>query len=478
MPEAARESSIAEHPRARALAGAQARAVRTASEHSRELHLTNLSRLCRGVKLGMRGAQHLVAQSALLLAVAVVAQHRRDGSSGESSNSGSTSPVLLTPSLFRATGATQRANSSWGVATTHAPRPENFRSTTFWGRFVSEPCASKVWGFTESHALPTYSSAASLGYLPGSPATASSGSGFYPQCGAVFGPSFEANIFEPDGTPSHLVRTQASDAGPFAQYSNHGQNPSGVNKYIAATYTDFNPKWNADVPNRMRPWGATSSSSSSANSSELRAVVRATQSVTIAALSEPAVQQLQQDLNLCFINERCNRTTSRSFCQIVFNVKTFIAGVHAYKPSSDATAFNDGGQGGLIAVVGPINVNGQPTSFHNATGVQQTAWTSRGSATQSVGFSRRAFAVEISWAQFQTVLLSVTGGDPGPTFGEAGEWAVPGNWVLLRAGYGQENYNNGTGMSVIEGRFEGLEVASLISNDNTRDTPADDRLVQ
>ena len=360
-------------------------------------------------------------------------------------------PLVLTPTLFRATGATQRVNSSWGVATTHAPQPENYRSLTFWGHFVREPCDRKVWGFTAAHTLP-HASVTS--------ADARSGPGFYPQCGDAFGPSFEADVLEPDGTPTHLVRTQASAAGPFAQYSVEGQNPSGANKFIAATYTDFNPKWSSGIPNRMRPWGAAISKSP-ATAGELRAIIRAKQSVTLVDLSQPAVQQLQQDVSLCFINERCDRAVSRSFCQIVFNVKTFIAGVHAYTPSSDATAFNDGGQGGLIAVVGPINMPGLPTTFHNASGVQQSSWTSRGSATQSVEFSRRTFAIEITWKQFQAVLLSVTDGDPEPVFGAAGEWAVPGNWVLLRAGYGQENYNNGTGMSTIEGKFESLEVESL-----------------
>jgi hypothetical protein len=372
-------------------------------------------------------------------------------------------PLVLTPSLFRATGATQRANSSWGVGTTRAPEPENYRSLTFWGHFVNEPCANKTWGFTGRHLLPTTHASV----LP----KGSEDCGYYPQCEDTYGPSFEADIFEPDGTPTHLVRTQASAAGPFAQYSIQGQNPSGANKYIAATYSDFNPKWKVGFPSRMRPWGGTSTSSSSPGNSsrELRAIIHAKQSVTVATLSQPAVQQLQQDVNLCFINERCNRTASRSFCQIVFNIKTFIAGVHAYTPSSDATAFNDGGQGGLIAVVGPVNLAGEPTNFHNATGAQQTAWTSRGSATQSVGFSRRTFAIEVTWAQFQDVLLSTTGGNPGPVFGESGEWAVPQNWVLLRAGYGQENYNNGTGVSVIEGRFEMLEVASLNSGNGADD---------
>jgi hypothetical protein len=57
-----------------------------------------------------------------------------------------------------------------------------------------------------------------------------------------------------------------------------------------------------------------------------------------------------------------------SYCQISFNVKTHISGVHAYTPASDATSFNDGGQGGLIVVLGPINSNGLTTRFVNHAG--------------------------------------------------------------------------------------------------------------
>lgn len=390
-------------------------------------------------------AAHAPAMSSVNTAASPESEERGPAGALKTDNSGRFgTPLVLGPAYFGATGATARANSSWGVATTHAPQPENTRSLTFWGHFVG-PCARTVWGFTASHSLP--------GSEASSPV-------YYPQCSAdgMFGPSFEANVIDADGSLSHLVRTVASAAGPFAQYSFEGQNPSGANKYIAATYTDFNPAWGPSAANRMRPWGGAKVGSAPA-AGELRTQIRASQSVTQAAIPQPAVQQLQQDLNVVFIQERCDGVTSRSFCQINFNIKTFIAGRDAYSPSSDATAFNDNGQGGLIAVVGPINEDGKPTAFHNGSGVQRDAWTSRGAPMQSGPFGRRAFRVEITWSQFEGVLLGVTGGEPATVFGEG--WATPSNWVLLRAGYGQENYNNGSSTSTIEGSFASLEVASM-----------------
>ena len=41
----------------------------------------------------------------------------------------------------------------------------------------------------------------------------------------------------------------------------------------------------------------------------------------------------------------------------------YALGIHAYNASSDATAFNDGGQGGLIVIVGPINAYGRTTQL-------------------------------------------------------------------------------------------------------------------
>ena len=87
-------------------------------------------------------------------------------------------------------------------------------------------------------------------------------------------------------------------------------------------------------------------------------------------------------------------------------------------------------------------------------GAEQTS-----AAMQSAPYGLRDFRVEITWRQFQGVLRSVTAGDPAPVFGDS--WSVPENWVLLRAGYGQENFNNSSSTSTIEGYFTSLEVVSL-----------------
>ena len=280
-------------------------------------------------------------------------------------------PLQLSTTHFTATASTVRVNSSWGTAETHAPQPENSRSLTFWGHFVEGPCSTTaeeavpVWGFTARHKF------------TGAP----SGDAFYPECGGLFGPSLEADIVE-FGVAQHLIITQSNRSGPFAAFGDHGQNPSGANAHIAATYVDFNPQYQPQYANRMKPWSATYS-----NASRLRVAIRVNQSVVQASLPQPSLQQLQQVLHVCFINEKCNTSASSSFCQISFNIKTHISGAHAYEPDSYATAFNDNGQGGLIVVVGPINKKGLSTSMATPTG-HITAWTSWGMETQSTAFKQ------------------------------------------------------------------------------------------
>jgi hypothetical protein len=352
-------------------------------------------------------------------------------------------PLELTPTYFKAVASTVRTNSSWGTATTHAPRVESTRALTFWGHFVAGSCATAnvapVWGFTARHNFTT-----PLGIVD---------TAFYPNCAGLFGPSLEADIIHA-GTPNHLIRTNAAVNGPFAAFGPAGQNPSGANARIAATYVDFNPRYQSSFANRMKPWSA-----SYTDPARLRVAIRVTQSVTQASIPQPAVQQLQQVINLCFINEKCNLTASSSFCQISFNIKTHISGVHAYTPSSDARAFNDAGQGGLIVIVGPINSKGLNTSFKGAAGERTSVWSSWGAATQASTFAETKFQVETTWVQFQAVLRGVTEGDPAPVFGEA--WNDRSAWVLLRAGYGQENFNNGNVTSTVEGMFESMELISV-----------------
>ena len=64
----------------------------------------------------------------------------------------------------------------------------------------------------------------------------------------------------------------------------------------------------------------------------------------------------------------------------------------------------------------------------------------------------------MTWLQFQAILRGVTKGDPVPVFGEA--WNDRSAWVLLRAGYGQENSNKGNATSTIEGMFASMAVIS------------------
>eukprot|EP00729_Bicosta_minor_P011268 gene11267-16963_t len=379
-----------------------------------------------------------------------------------------TAPVL-TPHTFAVNGSTVRCNSSWGHATTHAAQPENTR---------------------------TRNAAAVL-------------DAFYPSCdgASVYGPSLEADVrlhfengigndtakqgksYDASAVKAdagagervvHLVRTVSNVSGPFAAYNSSGQPPSGANAYIEATYTDFNPRYQKAYEQRMKPFSATPAAaratdppahahapaaaavtSRDGSGDRLRMVIRTNQSVTEATLPEPAVQQLQQVVTVCLINEECDETTSRSYCQISLNIKTHISGVHAYNRTSDATAFNDGGQGGLVVIVGPINSYGRTTQFSNPKGGRYDAWTSWGAGTRASGFNLTKFQVEVTWSQFQQLLVGVTeeDGDPSAVYGP--RWNSTDAWVLLRAGYGQENYNRGTTTSVLEGLFQSLEVLSV-----------------
>lgn len=78
-----------------------------------------------------------------------------------------------------------------------------------------------------------------------------------------------------------------------------------------------------------------------------------------------------------------------------------------------------------------------------------------------------SFQVAITWVQFQQLLRGVTeeDGDPSAVFGP--DWNNTDAWVLLRAGYGQENFNNGTTTSTIEGLFDALEVLSVSTATNS-----------
>ena len=90
---------------------------------------------------------------------------------------------------------------------------------------------------------------------------------FAPACNAssgvsAFGPSVEADLMitpasgEPE--PAHMIRTVAGLAGPFVPYNRAGQNPTGANAHIEATYVGFNPRYEGTFAG-MRPWSAGAS---------------------------------------------------------------------------------------------------------------------------------------------------------------------------------------------------------------------------
>ena len=353
-------------------------------------------------------------------------------------------PVLrrslnLSTSHFGASALTDRANSSWGTGTTGAARPPDTRLLTFWGRFLPAltRCRNKVWGYTQSSELVTALGPVSAAYSPA--------------CVNMIGPSVEADI-SVSGKPSHLVRTVASSKGPFGTYGSEGNH--GHNRNITATYVAFNPSWQAHHRNRMKPWSAAI-----LRPGRLRAVIKATQSVSNASIPEPSVQQLQQDLRIVFINEQCNISSSRSHCEIALNIKTLLKGFHAYGPEADVRVMNDPAQGGLIVVLGPINHHGKSTLFSGDEG-RCTAWSSWGASMANDSFvGARSFQVEVAWDDFLCILRGTTKGDPSPVFGA--RWNDRTTWVLKNAGYGQENYNAGASTSVVEGYFQRLEVLSV-----------------
>lgn len=344
-------------------------------------------------------------------------------------------PVVLTPTYFGADASTTRGASVWATESYPEAVVPNARTLVFWGRFADGGCAPPGWGATREHPL-------SLLGLPVFRAV-------YPDCAGSYGPSVDADTFA-FGAAQHLIRTAVAPGGAFRDYGMAGQNASGANAYIHATYVGFNPRWTSDEPNRMRPW-----SGSSADPARIRFALRARQSVVREELSVPTEQQLQQVLRMLVINEDCDRAASSSFCQLEFNFKTFNRGVGAYTDFSAGSAFNDAGQGGLIAVVGPIAATGQSTTVHG-----DPAWTSWGASTQLAAFDDETFQIEMTWDQFQQLLRNVSEGNPAAIFGA--NWQVRDSWVLLRIGYGHENYNRAaTGTSVLEGYFESVEVLAL-----------------
>ncbi len=344
-------------------------------------------------------------------------------------------PITLSETYFRADATAPRSVSAWGIASYPNAIPKSTRSTIFWGRFQNNTCEAPGFGLTVEHPLT----------VPSIPVFQA----FYPECDASYGPSLDADVYAHDA-PQHMLRSEVTPTGAFQSFGASGQNATGANAYIQAAYTAFNTPWQSNVANRLRPWGGPST-----DPDQIRFALSIQESVTEAVLEDPTRQQLQQILWMNVINESCNIASSSSFCQIQINLKTYIRGVGAYTSFDEGSAFNDGGQGGLIAVVGPIAATGQSTSVSGS-----SAWTSWGSSTQIAPFEDKKFQVEMSWTQFQQLLVNVTNNNPAGVFGAS--WQDRNSWVLLDVGYGQENYNTSTTTtSTIEGLFESIEIHAL-----------------
>jgi len=342
-------------------------------------------------------------------------------------------PITLTSTYFRAEGNPTLGLSAWATASHPAAFPENVRSTIFWGRFLQNQCATPGYGPTLEHPL----------NISGMRVYKA----MYPDCMGSYGPTVEAHVYK-HGASQHLLRSEVRPTSAFQSFGSSGQNASGANAYIQAAYTDFSPSWRMSAPNRLKPWSGPSAPD------KIRLAIRVKQSVNRDLLESPSSQQLQQVIRMLVINEACDIGQSSSFCQIELNFKTYNRGVGAYTSFSKGDVFNDAGQGGLIAVVGPIAANGQTTNI-----LGQPAWTSWGSSTQLQPFQDKTFQIEITWDQFQALLMRVTNANPAAVFGN--NWNNRQSWVLLRIGYGQENYNRSQSSSLIEGLFESVELFSL-----------------
>ncbi len=358
-----------------------------------------------------------------------------DGGTPELPPTPTPTPITLSEGFFRGDATAPRSASVWGIESYPEAVPQSTRSTVFWGRFQNNACASPGYGANALHPLA----------VPGIPVFQA----LYPECNGSYGPSVDADVYAHDA-PQHLLRSEIRPGGAFQSFGQAGQNATGANAYIHAAYTSFNTPWRSNVPNRMRPWSGPST-----NPDLIRFALIIEESVTKAVLEDPSRQQLQQVLWMNVINESCDIASSSSFCQIQLNFKTYIRGVGAYTTFDEGSAFNDGGQGGLIAVVGPIAANGQSTSVSGS-----SAWTSWGSQTQVTAFADKKFQVEMSWNQFQQLLRNVTSGNPASVFGA--NWQDRNSWILLDAGYGQENYNaSTTTTSTIEGLFESISIQAI-----------------
>jgi hypothetical protein len=326
------------------------------------------------------------------------------------------------------------------------------RNTVFWGRFRGDLCTG--WGTTVAHPLA----------VPGFEVL----DALFPDCDGAFGPSVDATLTA-QGRRLHLLRTENSPGFPFRGFDRNVENEPGVD--VQATYTDFIPNLGVGAADQFRPWNAPSVDS---DPDQLLLGFRAREGVRAAVVEDAKSTQLQQILHFRVMNEACWRAAQQAAqqaaggspadgkCQVKVVLKTFDQGVGADTASDDGTFFTDQRQGGLVTIVGPIGAMAQTTLVRGKSASERVpAWTSWGPPTQALPFADNNFWVEISWRQFQALLSAVSGGAPESETYFGPRWNDRSAWLLVSAGYGQENRNSSqTARSAIEGAFDTLDVVA------------------
>lgn len=342
-------------------------------------------------------------------------------------------------SYFFADGNVQRTESFWGSYTAgNVLFSTLHRHTAFWGD-PQGGCLDKTWDITKEIEMNSIYGIFNTNNHFQKVNT--------PFCNnELYGKSFEGDLYR-NGEYTHVLHTESS---PNSFLRTHVVNPD---KYITGTYTTLMSDWNSS--HKLKPWLQGVDEMISLT----RVAIITHQSVPLLNIPNNTKQQLQQGIRTVFINEDCNINTSPSYCQLEFNIKTLLAGKNETTPASSANYFADPGQAGLIAVLGPINSEGNGTNLEG-----YTSWISWGQPTQNQTFMDQKFQIEMTWENFTNTLKTITKNNPVPYFGN--NWNKRSSWVLLDIGYGQENYNENpnTETSTIEGFFDNIEVIALGEN--------------
>ena len=254
--------------------------------------------------------------------------------------------------------------------------------------------------------------------------------------------------------------------GPFSETNKHpsffqpydigGQSGSGANQYIQGLYASINPQW------IFQPWSAQI-----ITPDRLRVAIIVEQKVELAELHSNS--QLQQIFDIVVINKHCHAKyiSSSKKCQISFNLKTFLKGIHS--DSNIATLLYDPEQGGLPVVLSKIPEASHSSYFNDGS----SAFTSWGQSTQKNPTDNLLkYQVEISWDQLLNVQriiaskvldkqkASITSNDLDVVFGP--KHSEPAQWAMTSFRVAQEVYNPDlTKKAVIGGHFKSIKLLSV-----------------